>query len=319
MKKQFNLGMLALLATAVLSFASCKDKENNTIVNVASDNQEFSILVQALTRANLATTLEGNGPFTVFAPTNDAFNTFLSANGFATLNDVPVDVLTQVLLNHVVSGKVKSTDLTTGYVTTLAKYGTTTNGLSMYVDLTTGVRLNGVASVTQADIEASNGVIHKVDAVIGLPTVVTHAAANPNFTTLVSQVTRTDFSVNFATLLSSSATPAPFTVFAPTNAAFTALEAELGIPVASLPASAVENVLKYHVVGGANVRSTDLTNGQVVTTLASGKPTFTVNISGNAVTITDDNTTPRTTNVVATDVQCSNGVIHVLDRVLLNL
>lgn len=319
MKKQFNLGMLALLATAVLSFASCKDKENNTIVNVASDNQEFSILVQALTRANLATTLEGNGPFTVFAPTNDAFNTFLSANSFATINDVPVDVLTQVLLNHVVSGKVKSTDLTTGYVTTLAKYSTTNNGLSMYVDLTNGVRLNGVASVTQADIEASNGVIHKVDAVIGLPTVVTHAVANPSFTTLVSQVTRTDFSVSFATLLSSSATPAPFTVFAPTNTAFAALETEIGIPVASLPASAVENVLKYHVVGGANVRSTDLTNGQVVTTLASGKPTFTVNISGSAVTITDDNSTPRTTNVVATDVQCSNGVIHVVDRVLLNL
>ena len=188
---------MALACIAFLSFAvSCdSDDDNpkpvdNTITGIAVKNSNLKILVQALTRAELAATLQGTGPFTVFTPTDAAFTAFLKTTPYATINDVPKDVLTQILLNHVVSGTAKSTDLQTGYIKTLAKGGaSTTNTLSMYVDLTSGVKLNGVAKVTTADVMASNGIIHVVDAVIGLPTIVIHATANPNFSTLATLLT----------------------------------------------------------------------------------------------------------------------------------
>jgi hypothetical protein len=127
---------------------------------------------------------------------------FLSTAGYASINDVPKAALTQILLNHVVSGSVKSTDLTTTYIKTLAKGTATTNNLSMFVNTAGGkVMLNGVATVTTADIIASNGVVHVVDKVIGLPTIVTHALANPNFTSLVGALTGAG-QPDFVTILS---------------------------------------------------------------------------------------------------------------------
>lgn len=141
---------------------------------------------------------------------------FLDANGFESLDNVPVATLTQVLLNHVVSGTNLSTGLTTGYVKTLAKgSASSTNTLIMFINTASGVRLNGVSSVTTADIIANNGVIHVVDAVIGLPTIVTHATANPNFSTLATLLTQQQL---VETL--NGTTSSPFTVFAPLNSAF---------------------------------------------------------------------------------------------------
>ena len=197
---------------------------DNTITGIAKTNPNLTILVQALVRADLASTLQGQGPFTVFAPTNAAFTAFLKTTPYATINDVPKEALTQILLNHVVSGKIKSTDLSTGYAKTLAKSATSgTNTMSMYVDLSSGVKLNGVAKVTIADVMATNGVVHVVDAVINLPTIVTHAIANPNFTSLVGALTKAG-QPDFVTILSGTG---PFTVFAPTNDAFTAFNTEL--------------------------------------------------------------------------------------------
>jgi uncharacterized surface protein with fasciclin (FAS1) repeats len=311
--------VLAFVATATLS---CDDEVNTTpvadttITGLAKGTANLSILVQALTRADLANNLSGKGPFTVFAPTNAAFTAFLQANNFANLNAVPVPVLKEILLNHVVSGSLQSTALTTGYVKTLGKgSASATNTLSMYVNTANnGVRLNGVSSVTTPNIAASNGVIHIVDAVIGLPTIVTHATANSNFTTLVSLLNRPG-QPNFVATLG---TPGPFTVFAPTNAAFTALNTELAPGgTASVSADNITKVLQSHVVG-ANVLAASLTNNQVVNTILPGTPsttfqTFTVNLTPARIT----DAANRVTNIVATDVQCANGVIHVLERVLL--
>lgn len=255
MKNLLKLKVLALMLIAI-GFVSCDNNDDpmpvdNTITGLAVKNENLKILVQALTRADLATTLKGAGPFTVFAPTDAAFTAFLKTTPYATINDVPKDVLTQILLNHVVSGSVKSTALTTTYIKTLAKgSASATNNLSMYVDITSGVKLNGVATVTTADVMASNGVIHVVDAVIGLPTVVTHALANKNFTSLVGALTGSG-QPNFVGTLSGTGS---FTVFAPTNAAFTALNTELAPGgIASVSAANLTKVLQYHVVSGANV------------------------------------------------------------------
>lgn len=305
--------IIAVIALASFTI-SCNNDDNpvvdNTITGIAKTNSNLSILVQALVKADLATTLQGVGPYTVFAPTDAAFTAFLKTTPYATLNDVPKDVLTQILLNHVVSGKVKSTDLSTGYIKTLAKgSASSTNNLSMFVNTASGVKLNGVATVTTADVMASNGVIHIVDKVIGLPTIVTHATANPNFTSLVGALTAAG-QPDFVGILSGTG---PFTVFAPTNDAFTALNTELAPGgIAGVSAANLTKVLKYHVANG-NVLAASLTEGQMVSTLQTPQ-TFTVQLTGGAK-IKDVNN--RISTIVATDVQCSNGVIHVLNKVLL--
>ncbi len=316
MKRNFKKLGLVLMLSALTISVSCSDdsnSESNTIASIASKNAEFSTLVTALNKTGLTATLNGSGNFTVFAPTNQAFSTFLSANGFSSLDDVPVAVLKEVLLNHVVNDELFSNELTTGYVKSLGKgSASSTNTLSLFINTTSGVKINGVSNVTAADIDASNGVIHKVDAVIGLPTIVTHAVANPNFTSLVAALTRSDQAdQNFVGILSGTAN-SPFTVFAPTNTAFSSLLTEFGwSSLGDVPETVLEKTLKYHVVAGSNVLSTQLTNNMSVGTFLGQN--FTITTTGGAK-ITDANN--RTSNIIATDVQCANGVIHVIDKVI---
>lgn len=307
-----------MVFSSMFAFTSCDDNDDDTMVmpktvyEQVSADSDLTSLKAAIDKAGLSTTLSNNGAFTVFAPSNAAFTKFLRDNGFANLDAVPTAVLKEVLLNHVLATKVMAAQVSTGYVSTLAKgAASSTRNLSMYINASSGVKINGVSTVTQTDIGASNGVIHKVDAVIGLPTIVTHAAANPNFSTLVAALTRSDMP-NFVGILSGTAN-SPFTVFAPTNNAFGALLTELKLAnLAAIPTATLENTLKYHVVAGANVASTDLPVSLQVTTFQGGK--FTITTTGGAK-ITDANS--RVSNIVATDVQCANGIIHVLDKVIL--
>ena len=307
MKNVIQIKNLALILMAMVLFISCNNDddvmpEDTTITGLALKTPDLSILVQALQKAELTTTLQASGEYTVFAPTNAAFTAFLATTPYATINDVPKAALTEILLNHVITTKLTASTLTTGYIKTLAKgTASSSNTLSMYVNTSAGVKLNGTA----------NGVIHVVDQVIGLPTIVTHATANPNFTSLVGALTGQG-QPNFVSILSGVG---PFTVFAPTNAAFTALNAELAPGgIASVSTANLTKVLQYHVVSPANVLASTLTEGQVVTPILSPAQTFTVLLSGGAK-IKDANN--RTSNIIFTDVQCSNGVIHVLDKVLL--
>ena len=313
MKILFNLKIAFAIIGLTAFTISCDNKDvpvDKNITVIAKSNPNLTMLVQALVKADLAGTLEGTGPFTVFAPTNDAFTVFLQTTPYATINAIPKDVLKQILLNHVVSGKVKSTDLNTGYIKTLAKSATSgLNTMSMYVDVTSGVKINGIAKVTTADVLASNGVVHIVDAVINLPSIVTHATANANFTSLVGALTQTG-QPNFVSILSGVG---PFTVFAPTNEAFVALNNELSPGgIAGVSSTNLTKVLKYHVVSG-NILAATLTEGQIVSTLQTPQ-TFSIQLSGGAK-LKDNNN--RISTIVATDVQCSNGVIHVLNQVLL--
>ncbi|MBF6608296.1 MAG: fasciclin domain-containing protein [Flavobacterium sp.] len=321
MKAITNFSKLFLMFSLAVTVASCSSDDDTateqpmTIAQIAMDNPDFSSLAAALDRADLSTTLDSDGSFTVFAPTNAAFSAFLQANGFANLEAVPVATLREVLLNHVMSGQNLSSGLSTGYVKTMGKgSASATNTLSMFINTSSGVLLNGGvnnggAMVTTADVMASNGVIHIVNGVIGLPTVVNHAIANPDFATLVSALTRAD-QPDFAGILSGTG---PFTVFAPTNNAFGSLLTELSLSgLDQVPQATLESALKYHVVAGANVLSSSLTNNMVVTTFEGSN--FTVMTAGGA-SITDANS--RISNIIAVDVQASNGVVHAIDKVLL--
>jgi len=318
MKNLFKIIPILLISLTTLQSCNNNDDENvedvSTIVNLAVDSADLTSLVAALDRANLVSALNGEGPFTVLAPTNDAFAAFLSANNFNSLEDVPVDILTKVLLNHVISGSLISTDLSTGYANTLATSAASQTPLSIYVDTSNGVRFNGVSSVSAADILAVNGVIHKVDAVIGLPNIVTFATADPNFSTLVSALTRSDLTTDFVGVLStdSSTAPAPFTVFAPINDAFNRLLTELNVAsLSEIDEPTLDVVLKFHVVGGANVLDSNLTDNLTVSTLSGD---ITADITGGA-RLTDSS--GRVSDIIATNVQANNGVIHAINKVIL--
>jgi uncharacterized surface protein with fasciclin (FAS1) repeats len=314
--KTKQLIICAFLAFFGLTVSSCSNDDDpqpttdNTITGIASRTSNLSLLVKALTKAGLAETLQGSGPFTVFAPTDQAFiDAGYTATVINNLNTTEVAGLKQVLLNHVVSGSVQSTGLTNNsYIKTLAKgSASATNTLSMYVSVspTTGVELNGVSSVitttngTTYNIIASNGVIHTVDAIIGLPTIADHAQANPNFSTLTTLLTNQ----NLVSTLDGTAS-SPFTVFAPLNSAFDTATTNL---YGGLDSAKKTAVLTYHVIAGANVLSN---------AIPASSPTFEsgiLNFSGTV--ITDEKN--RQVNIVLTDVQCANGVIHAVDKVLL--
>ena len=182
----------------------------------------------------------------------------------------------------------------------------------MYISTADGVKINGGTTVTGADNVVSNGVIHAVDQVILPADIVSFALSNPTFSSLVAALTRADLITDFVAALSGDG---PFTVFAPTNDAFQALlDSNMDWnSLADIPVEVLEKVLLYHVSAAGNVRSTDLSNGQVVPTLLEGS-TFSINLTGATPAI---DATMNTANIIATDVQSTNGVVHVIDAVIL--
>jgi transforming growth factor-beta-induced protein len=302
MKTKFNL-VPVILILSVLFFTSCNDDDDmdemgeKNIVEVAAEAGQFNILIQAAQKAGLAEYLSTQDNITVFAPTDQAFANLLNDLGLASLDDIPVADLTNILKYHVIGSKAMSTDLATGYFPTLSE--SAGNSISMYVSVDKGVAINKNTKVTTADISAKNGVIHVVDKVILPPTVVNIALDNSNFTTLVQAVVK-------AGLVDALSATGPFTVFAPTNDAFQALFTQLGISgIADLTAEQLTPILTYHVVSG-NVLSKSLANGQVGTLNPDKR--LTVNLTGG-VKINDS-------EVIAVDIQGSNGVVHVINKVL---
>jgi len=273
----------------------------NTIPGIAEKTSDLSTLVTALQAAGLVDTLAGSGPFTVFAPTNEAFAAVPAAELKYLLNNKTA--LTEVLEYHVASGKVLSTDLTDGEkIKTLEGEDVTvtitnnTNGTTVKID---------DATVQTANVEASNGVVHIIDKVMIPPgftaPTIPELAAAANLSTLVAAITAAKLG---ATLSGAG----PFTVFAPTNDAFTALPA--GVLTALLKPENIKDlvtVLEYHVASG-EVLSTDLKNGEQIKTLEGQD--VNVTIAGSDVSINDAKVTKA--NVFAV-----NGVVHVINAVLL--
>lgn len=292
------------------------------VVDHAVANSDFSSLVAALGAAdgNLIDVLNGAGPFTVLAPDNDAFATFLDG---ADLGGIDKAFLSKLLLNHVIGSNVSSADLVaagSGYTNTSAN-GPGDNKLSLYFETDGGVEFNGISDVTQADIVGSNGIIHAVEAVIDIPTIVTFATADSNFETLVSALTELTPGKDYAAILSRTESgdfldgmSPEYTVFAPTDDAFTDLFDELG----DVPGETVLiDVLDYHIVTENNIVSSDLTGEDTVESFQGD--TFTIRTPGTGDNIADveDAAGRADIGIIAVDVQADNGVIHVLNKVML--
>lgn len=272
--------------------------DNNSIIDIAMGMDDtFSSLVSALASTNLATTFMMGGDYTVFAPTNDAFSSFLQAAGVA-FEDLTAEDLTPILMYHVIGAKAMSTDLSTGYKNTIYE-AIEGNPVSMLIEVNDGVVLNGSTNVTIADVEASNGVVHVIDNVLTPTTVVDIAINNSSFTKLVEAVVK-------AGLVETLNGEGPFTVFAPTDEAFDQVLADLGVSsVDDLDAATLAPILQYHVVSG-NVKSTDLAEGEVAT------------LNGNiTISLGDMPMINGNTEIINTDIQGTNGVVHVIDKVLI--
>lgn len=312
MLSKLRLPWVLLMGLALLfGFTACDNDDDDitpsddkTIVDIAAEDPQFSTLVSALQRTGLDAVLaNANGSFTVFAPTNTAF-TNLGVD-LSTLTD---EELSAILLYHVLGAEIASTQIQDGktYVGTASNTGPNDTPLSMLIQKGgSTVKINNVADVTTPDIDANNGVIHVINSVLMPLDLVGHATANDDFTQLVNTLGAASGDL-VSVLQDDSQT---YTVFAPVNSAFEAI-ADVA---AGLTADELASILTYHVVAGANVLSTDLNDGQTVQTVQT--ESFTVNINGNSVTITD--ATGATANVIFTDVQATNGVIHVLDKVIM--
>jgi transforming growth factor-beta-induced protein len=293
---------LSACAQATPAAPTATPEPTPDIVDTAVAADDFNTLVTAVQAAGLVDALKGEGPFTVFAPTDAAFAALPDGTLDALLADT--EALSQVLLYHVVPGQVMAADVTDG----LEAETLQAEAVSFSVS-DDGAMIND-AIIVATDIEASNGVIHVIDAVIlppsmqaqaeaPTPDIVDTAIAADDFNTLVT-------AVQAAGLVDALKGEGPFTVFAPTDAAFAALpDGTLDSLLADT--DALSQILLYHVVPGA-VMAADVTDGLEPATLQGEAVSFSVS---------DDGVMINQANIVATDIAASNGVIHVIDAVIL--
>lgn len=320
-----------LLPQAAVDFVA--SLQLKTIVEIAVETDDLSLLVDALTQVNagLVEALSGEGPFTVFAPTNQAFIDLLAVLGddYNSLADFDTEeevaLLIDILKYHVVAGIAAfSTDLSDGqHIETLLgdNIGVSLNGGVFITDAS-----DSPAEVALPDVEASNGVVHVINKVL-LPQAALDFVAELQLKTIVEIAVETDdLSLLVDALVQANAGlvealsgEGPFTVFAPTNHAFVELLEILGDDYHSLADFDTEaeiallvDILKYHVVAGTAAFSTDLNDGQHIETLLGDN--IGVSLDGG-VFITD--ATDHPAEVALADVEASNGVVHVINKVLL--
>jgi len=299
---------VALLATAFV--AACDDddgddmmapEEPGTVAEIAAGSDDFDTLEAALNAAGLTATLDGPGPFTVFAPTDDAF----AALPAGTLDDLLLPEnqaqLVDILTYHVVSGNLAASDVVSSSTLTML------NGETVSVSVNGSTVMINDAVITMTDIEASNGTIHVIDAVLLPPepepqpqTIAEIAAGSEDFETLTA-------ALGAAELVETLDGPGPFTVFAPTDDAFAALPAgtldDLLLPENQ---GQLVDILTYHVVG-LELAAADVVAATTITMLNGDDVTITVD--GENVMIND-------AMITMTDVEARNGVVHVIDAVL---
>ena len=314
---------VCLLISVTITFTACKKQDSTTptlspITDLINNGSKFTLLKAALVRAGLDGTLNQAGTYTLFAPTDDAFKAFGYVDA-AAINAAPADLLKSVLQYHLLGTRLGSTDIPVGVNTTqttllptgvvyLSKVASGTSTTTFKVSV------NG-AHVFQPEGLANNGVVYAIDRVLlpplfgniaatiqGIPTLLPTAS----FKLLTAAVTK-------AGIGSSLTGTTPLTVFAPTDAAFKASGYD-STTIAKASVAVLTNVLTYHVLNGRTYTPL-ITDGSSLSTLQGG--TITAGISTTALTVTGkgNGTTPAT--IVGPDITATNGVVHIIDRLLL--
>ena len=367
MKNQI-IKLIFAITIAFTAFSCTSDDNNKEIAKLPTieetlkaDIANYSVLLNAI-KVSAITNFASAGSYTLFAPTNASFAAYTSTNFPAGITDAilvdangaPLASLTTaqkaelktLVQNHILGVGTKANDLIasstiSGYVNTFASGVTTvltgntlTTKMSMFINkpttnvLVNGGTTNGGATITTADIDAGNGIIHKVDAVIRLPKLVNHIAANPDLSSLLGVVTSTatgaygDQSALLATLNGASAT-APLTVFAPLNSAFATATATGGFYNGAIVTTAnTTKLVRYHLANtnlasnsATSWTSSSATNDVTITTLAATTQKFLITKATLKITELPAITVPAS-NMKIVNIQASNGNIHTIDRVL---
>ena len=314
-----NIKILSFLLVFVFLFSCSKGTtdddlpQEKTIFETISTSMGYSYLSYALQKTELDVVLSGEGPYTLFAPDNDAFIVFLMENGYSSVEEVPTDLLRQLLLNHVMAGQKEYRNFVTGYFQTQATSAVNDLPLSLYINqVSMRVRLNGTARIVQGNVRTTNGIIHAVDNIIPIPSLATFVVSDPELYNLALALTRSDLTEDYIEILSVENASAPFTVFAPTNQAFINVLSELELSyLIDIDEPTLKATLDHHVVLDSNVLSADLTDNLTISTLGGE---LTANVSDGA-SLTDGNA--RTANITFPDIQANNGVMHLIDKVIL--
>jgi len=319
--KSLNLKSLsfffAVLMMSSMLFTSCEDDsvdEPNfpeTLTEVLADDFELSTMARAIERANLTTQLNNTTTgVTVFAPTNEAFTNFFNdSEDYYALEDIPIDILKKIILYHVIEGNVGSFDLPNGYVTTSAEADVEgAPFLTLRVNPTDN-KVNNSADITAFDIDGIGNTIHVINEVNSIPNVLNAAQNDGRLGRLVSELTTAGLSGDLQT-------DGPFTIFAPDDEAI-----QWGT---SMGIANVDQILLDHVISG-NFRSADLTNDLLLTTAGMDEPNeyklrITETSEGKEIKIVEaDNTNVAIATVSVVDIQANNGVLHMIDNVIVLL
>ena len=316
------LSTLTLGTFGTLALAGCSESDDpvsqeqeqtKSIAQIAAMDETFSTLVAALEAADLVETLAAEGNYTVFAPTNAAFEALPAGTVDALLAD-PTGDLTKILLNHVINAEVSAAE-----VVTLTE-ATTLQGDKVMIEVVDGeVILNGTVKVISTDIMANNGIIHVIDGIL-LPDLTTEVVEEEEEEVDTTTLTITEIAASiedFSTLVTALQAAEldgvlngtdNYTVFAPTNAAFGALPEGTLETLLADPTGDLADILLYHVVG-AKVPAADVVGLDYATTAQGSKVTIEV-VDGKVIL-------NGTTEVTSTDIMAKNGIIHVIDAVIL--
>lgn len=285
----------------VLSIPASRPEPSDSIIDLARDNGNFETLLQALEISGLTQTLEGEGPFTVLAPTDRAFARLPEETLQELLAD-PTGKLKDILLYHVLEGKFLRDDIESGIALPLS-------GNNLYVKKNRwGVRLNIRTNVETFDVEATNGVVHVIDRVLIPPPSIFELISETRFLSTLTTA------VEVAGLEETLRGPGPFTLFAPTDRAFRALP-DGALDELLDDTEGLSNVLLYHVVPG-NFLSDELVDGATLDTALTGE---TLQVAGSSFLfgLFQSLKVNGDANVIFVDIPAGNGIIHVIDAVLI--
>ena len=302
--KYFKRFLLSAVITGLI--VSCNDKDNppvrDSFDTKIKANSDLSILAAAIEKAKLTTFTTGPGPFTLYAPNNAAFNA-MGINSAADLNLLDSNLLTTIMTYHIQTGARTSYEIPVGPNGTIA----TISGYNLYASKTaTGDAYINGAKLVQKDIFTSNGIMHIINKVLLPPlnTTLINLGLNPNTKLFLQAINKA--------AVTSSFTGNPITVFAPTNAAMTAAGYD-SVSIANASAATITtlaNIIKYHVVG-SRIFTNDLKDGNLKTLQGTN-----VVISAGGTKI-KGTTNPAAFNFTITNIVSSNGVLHVIDGVLI--
>lgn len=293
------INSLSVLFLFSLLLMACQPKETASIASLMSKQDNLSTLAQAIQTSDLLNTLDEEGPYTVFAPSDEAFANYTGYTVDQLLLEKNRKTLNRILEYHTLSGKVKSTDLQNG------QSAATVQGEKVIIQTENGIKVND-ANVTTADLEADNGVVHIIDKVL-VPlsmqekTIAQLAIADDRLSTLVEALKAAD-------LVKTLQGKGPFTVFAPTNEAFAALpEGTVEALLEPENKEILASLLSYHVV----------TNSLMAEDLSAGTNLISVQGEPLKIAATERNTSVAGATVISPDIKASNGIVHVVNTVMI--